>query len=159
MESFIFRATTALLAFAALALNALAWSEALAQTVYYCSQSGKRIITDTPCEKMGMNTKRIRDSSDFQGRTGLGGLTDGEKRMAAEAKQQDQVREAEWQQNKMAEAAEREHSERINDSVCRNLDAEKKQVVAQLRANSTQWLNDRHRKINDEMYRRRCKTL
>lgn len=154
-----FKVIATLLACASLLVLVFGVQAVFAQDIHVCRKDGKQIMTDRPCADLGAETKTIRKPESFRPLSGGGGLTDAERRMAEQYRQRDEI-ENQQRQAQIAQHRERASlDEAQNKAVCQNLDQEKNRIVAALRQNSTQWLNDRHRAVNDEMYRRRCETL
>ncbi|MBW7902274.1 MAG: hypothetical protein H3C26_12385 [Rhodocyclaceae bacterium] len=136
-------------------------SPAVAQDIIYvCVKDGRELMTDRPCEVLGATTKRIRTPESFTPLSVIGGgLTTGERRMLREYEARNDALDREHEARRLADREAANRADALNVAECRRLDAVKKSIVNQQRQHSTQWLTDRHREINDEMYRRRCKTL
>lgn len=133
---------------------------AVAQDIHVCVKDGREFMADRPCDVFGARTKQIRTPESFKPLSVIGGgLTSGERRMMQEYKARDDARDREYEAQRLVDRQAAQQADARNSAECRRLDAEKKRIIEQQRQYSTQWLTDRHREINDEMYRRRCKTL
>lgn len=130
-----------------------------AQTIYVCDKAGKRIMSDQPCDKLGATINHIRTPESYAPLTTVVGLTPGQQQKSNEIKFRHDQNEAKWKAEREASRRATERADAENSVICNRLNTEKINIVSQLRQNSTQWLNDRHRQVNDEMYQRRCKTL
>lgn len=128
--------------------------------IYVCVKDGRELMTDRPCEVLGATTKRIRTPESFKPLSVIGGgLTTGERRMLRDYEARNDALDRDHEARKLADREAANRADALNVAECRRLDAEKKRVIERQRQFSTQGLTDRHREINDEMYRRRCKTL
>lgn len=134
-------------------------SEARAQTVHVCEKGGKRIWTDRPCAEIGAETKQIRKPESFTPLSGGGGLTPGERMLMQQYRARDQAAQVQWDAERANDRQQAMRQAAQSQARCNQLNSEKNSIVIQQRQNSTQWLNDRRRAIDDEMYRLRCETL
>lgn len=129
---------------------------ATAQTIHVCQKDGKQIMTDQTCDKIGAETKAVRPPASFEPLNTYIGVTETERQRLAEIKARHEAAEQQWQAQRDTARIKSQAATANKDATCKGLVAEKDQVVAALRHNSTQFLNDRHRRINDEIYRLNC---
>jgi hypothetical protein len=156
MESKVYQLVISFLFGASLFLLA---SVVSAQDIHVCMKDGKKIMTDQPCERIGAVTKQIRTPDSFRPLTVIGGVTPGERQLMQQYKARDAAENALWEADRARDREAARQQAAANQRRCDQLNAEKNNIVVQLRQNSTQWLNDRHRAVNDEMYRLNCQTL
>lgn len=134
-------------------------SVASAQTVHVCQKDGRKIMTDSPCDRIGAETMQIRTQDSFRPLTVITGISPRERQTLNQYKARDAVNNAQWEADRRADREAARQQEAAKNSNCARLNAEKNSIVAQLRQNSTQWLNDRHRTVNDEIGRMGCSML
>ena len=130
-----------------------------AQTLYHCIKSGKKVFTDQPCEVQGATQQKRVDYQDLPPVNTSRSLTQNEiNRSQQLGERLNAERQAdERQRQKLIAKAQEE--ERTNQWACNQLEAQKKRVISRQRQYSTDALNEEHKRINDEMYARKCKTL
>ena len=130
-----------------------------AQTLYHCVKAGEKVFTDQPCEAHGATQQKRVEFLDLPPINTSRSLTPSEinrsQRLDERLKSQRQADERQ-RQHLIAQAAEQE---KHNQWACNQLDSLKKRVISQQRQFSTDALNAEHKRINDEMYDRKCKTL
>ena len=131
-----------------------------AQSVYYCKDgAGRQIVTDQPCSVHGSSTVQVRQPNSYVPLSGGGGLTDAERNTAAQYKQRDALEDASIQvQRQQARQVVNQQAVQ-NDARCRQLENDRVSIKNQQRQNSTDWLSERLRLVNDEIYRLNCKTM
>ena len=127
-----------------------------AQVFYHCSQGGRKLVSDRPCEEQGAKeTKRV-NAEDMTPLSTADGLSKEERRkgdaVSNRLERESQKRQAERDRSRAFDAQAREQ----NRGRCNNLYKEKESIVNQQRSMSNDWLNERHRKVNDEIYRLKC---
>lgn len=130
-----------------------------AQTLYHCIKAGKKVFTDQPCETQGATQQKRVDYEELPPVNTSRSLTSNEINRAQQIGQRlNAERQADEQQRQqlIVQAAEQEKS---NQWACSQLEAQKKRVISRQRQFSTDSLNAEHKRINDEMYDRKCKTL
>ena len=140
-----------------IALASIGTSEA--QTLYHCIKAGKKVFTDQPCETHGATQQKRIDYQDLPPVNTSRSLTPNEiNRSQQLGERLNAQRQADEQQRQQL-IAKAQQQEEDNQRVCKELDRYKNQIIAQQRQRNTDWLNAEHKRINDEMYDRKCKTL
>ncbi|WP_263770054.1 hypothetical protein [Propionivibrio soli] len=126
------------------------------EVIYHCLKDGRKMVTDQPCADLGAQERKRVNTSDMPPLNTSQGLSVEERqreqgireRLYREGQQYEQIRE---QQKAVAAAEERERV-RLCDSLWR----QKKAVIAQQRAYSSDYWNERHRIVNDRIYELNC---
>jgi hypothetical protein len=127
-----------------------------AQSIYYCTKNGKKIVTDQPCENHGASQSKRVDYQEMPPLTITQGLTDSEKRKGQALTERLNREDRQYLQAKKYEQAKLQSQKSNNERVCSELWRYKEQIVSHLRYRSTDYWNSEHRRVNDEIYRREC---
>lgn len=128
------------------------------QTFYHCTKDGKKIISDQPCGIGAKEQKRV-DISQMPPINTSQALTESQKQQGQQIDQRNRQQQQIDEQNRQNQIAKQQQEQEINQRVCKDLDRYKNQIISQQRQRSTDWLNSEHKRVNDEMYDRKCKTL
>jgi len=130
-----------------------------ADSFFYCTKNGKKIVTDRPCAELGaQQTKRV-ESENMPALNTVRGLTQGDLN-------ESQAIDARNEQDYQSRQARRQEQQALaseNKAVCKSLQQEKDSITAAQRMpNTMQSLNyyrERLLEVNNELYRLRCETL
>ncbi|MBK8744154.1 hypothetical protein [Propionivibrio sp.] len=130
-----------------------------AQTIYHCTKNGKKVMSDQPCEHQGAIEQRRVDVQDMPPLNTSQPLTPGQIQQSQQIDQRLQQENVVSEHKRQYEKAKIAQDQANNQKVCDDLERYRKQVIDQQRVNNNDWWNAEHRRVDDEMYKRGCKTL
>ena len=125
--------------------------------VYYCMKDGKKIISDSPCENHSADEEQRRYYVRTDVQPGIASAQQLEREKAVLKRMEDdrKIREVAAEKRVQARAQSNE-AEQKKERICNSLYAEKDSIKAiQRQLNSDYW-NQRHREVDDEIYYRKC---
>lgn len=145
------------------AILILASLTAHADAIYYCNKNGKKIVTDRPCEEFGAQEKRRINPQDLPPLSTSQGLRPDQIEQARQIDQRNQQQAQIDEQQRQAMQRQAQAQQGQKSQICASLESHKQSLIAAQRMpNSMQTLNyyrEELRKVNDELYARRCETL
>ena len=135
------------------ALAVLAITSADAQEVFYhCMKDGKKLVADRPCHELGAREQKRVDPADLTPLSTSQSLTPSERARSQALDQRLRNEDQHYQARRQAAVQQADSKKQECDS----LHEVKASIVAQQRAWSSDYLNQRHREVNDKIYRLGC---
>ena len=139
----------------AMVCSSLVWS----QTIYYCVKDGKKIATDRGCGVQGAVEQKRVEYRDLPPVNTSQSLTPSEV-------QQGQIVDERMRQERVVDDGQRkknivmqQRADARNREICLELGKKKDHIISMQRHFSNDYWNEKHRWVNDEIYRRRCETM
>ena len=134
-------------------LAVLALSDVNAQAIFYhCIKDGKKLVADRPCDELGAREQKRVDPAELTPLSTSQSLTPSERARAQTLDQRLKNEDRHYQARRQATAQQADSKKQECDSLYEL----KASIVAQQRSWSSDYLNQRHREVNDKIYRLGC---
>lgn len=125
-------------------------------TIYYCQKGGKKLVSDRPCDEHGAKQTKKVYAEDLYPISSGGGLSPS----ARVRVQQIDARLAKknvrhkWPSRQQSSRLGRELEQK--ERICAELYRQKENIISRQRVHNTERFNEKHRKVNDQIYKNGC---